>query len=223
LSRQPSKEFLRFAEVSITNMKADPKHNHSFNSYLLRIPHTFNSKCINKNADPEVKIIQRFDRQNIPQINTSLLREFRLYLADIDIKNKTAIIRQEQKCRWYNKSNNHRFTTYEIPQSCQWIKAPIQTPIPDHRKITIDLVLAPYLINIIHLSFNQAWFILRDWVLKCNTFRALKPSINNFLNYRVKVAIDRSTKNHIPPIKKETIKKNYPEWYRDFEEWSLFS
>ena len=46
LLRQPSKEFLKFAEIIFTHGKADPKHNSSFNSYLLRIPHTFNSKCI---------------------------------------------------------------------------------------------------------------------------------------------------------------------------------
>ena len=104
LSSQPSKEFLKFAEIIFTNKKADPKHNHSFNSYLLRIPHTFNSKCIDKGKDPEVKIIQKFDTQNIPQINTNLLREFRIYLADLDIKNKRAFIKQEQKIGLYNNS-----------------------------------------------------------------------------------------------------------------------
>ena len=43
---------------------------------MLRIPYSHNSKCIDKGKDPEVKIIQKFDTQNIPQINTSLLREF---------------------------------------------------------------------------------------------------------------------------------------------------
>ena len=38
LSSYPSKEFMKFAEITFTNKKADPKHNHSFNSYLLRIP-----------------------------------------------------------------------------------------------------------------------------------------------------------------------------------------
>jgi hypothetical protein len=221
LSRLPSKEFLKYAEIIFTNKMADPKHNPSFNSYLLRIPHTFNSKCINKNEDPEVKIIQRFDPHNIPQINTYMLREFRLYLADLDIEKKRTL-KQEQKIRLYNKSSNSQSITYEIPQSYQWIESLLQIPIPDHRKFTIDLVLAPYLINMIHLSFNQTYSILSDWILKCNTFRALKPSINYFLDYRIKLAIDRSTQNRIPPIKRETMKKNYLEWYKDYEEWNLF-
>jgi hypothetical protein len=52
---------LKFAEIIFTHRKADSKHTHSFNSYLLRIPHTLNSKCIRKGTDAEVKIIQKFD------------------------------------------------------------------------------------------------------------------------------------------------------------------
>ena len=47
-------------------------------------------------------------------------------------------------------------------------------------------------------------------------------SVNVFLDYRIKQAIYRSAQNHIPPIKIETMKKNYPDWYKDFEVWHLF-
>ena len=101
---------MKFAEIIFTNKNADPKHNHSFNSYLLRIPHTFNSKCIDKDKDPEVKIIQKFDTQRIPKINTNLLREFRIYLADLDIKSKKAFIKQEAKIGLNNATDNYQFT-----------------------------------------------------------------------------------------------------------------
>jgi hypothetical protein len=223
LSNQPSKEFLKFAEIIFTHGKADPKHNHSFNSCLLRIPHTLNSKCINKNEDPEVKITQRFDSQNIPQINTYILREFRLYLADLDIEKKKAFIKQEQKTRLYDKSCYSQSITYEIPQSYQWVETLLQLPIPDHRKFTIDLVLAPYLLNIRCISFDQAFSLIRDWIIKCNTLRNLQPSLSNFLDCRIKLAIDRSVQSHIPPIRTETIKKNHLDWYKDFENLDLFS
>jgi len=58
LSSHPSKEFLKFIEIIFTNKNADPKHKHSFNSYLLRIPFTLNSKCFSKDNDSQVKIIQ---------------------------------------------------------------------------------------------------------------------------------------------------------------------
>jgi hypothetical protein len=223
LSRQPSKEFLRFAEIIFTSGKADPKHNHSFSSYLLRIPHTFNSKCITKNADPEVKIIQRFDLQNIPKFNTCMLCEFRLYLADLNIKRKRAFIKQDQKIRQYNKCNNSQSITYKIPQSYQWVETVLQSPIPDHRKFTLDLVLTPYLLNIQSISFDQAFSILHDWITRCNNLKNLQPSLHSFLDYRIMLAIDRSAQSCIPPIRIDTIKKNYPDWYKDFVQWHLFS
>ncbi len=224
LSSHPSKEFLKFIEIIFTSKNADPKHKHSFNSYLLRIAHTFNSKCIDKDKDPEVKIIQRFDSQHIPKINRHLLRQFRIYLADLDIKNKTSFIKQELRIKMYNKSNDYQLysTTYKIPRPYRWIEGLFQIPILDHRKSTIDLLLAPYLVNIRYLSFDQACSMISDWTTRCNTITALEPSLSNFLDYRIKLAIDRTTQNRIPPIKIETMRKKYPDWYRDFEEWRLF-
>jgi hypothetical protein len=220
LSSHPSKEFLKFIEIIFTNKNADPKHNHSFNSYLLRIPFTLNSKCFSKDKDSQVKIIQKFDTQKVPHINGSLLREFRIYLADLDIKNKRALFDQ-QKTR-NDLSNNYQSRGSKIPQSYQWIEALLQTPIPDHRKSTIDLVLCPYLLNIKHLSYDQTLSKVIDWTLKCNAFSVLQPSVNNFLDYRMKLAIDRSVKKRIPPMKRETMKENYSDWYRDFEKWYIF-
>jgi hypothetical protein len=87
-SNDPSKELLRFGECLFSNGKSDPKHNPSFQSLLLRIPFTFNSKCIKLDKDPEVKIIQSLVLSNIRQINASLLRKFRLYLVDKDLEMK---------------------------------------------------------------------------------------------------------------------------------------
>ena len=83
LSDKPSEQFLKFAESIFTNNKKDSQHNPSFKSCLLRIPGTINSK-----NGSEVKIIQRFDENKIPSIDNHLLREFRLYLADIDIRKR---------------------------------------------------------------------------------------------------------------------------------------
>ena len=79
LSKETSKEFLRFAEITFTNNKRDSAHNPSFKSCLLRIPYTLNSKCIDDdNKDSEIKVIQRFDATYtpIPQIDANLLEIF---------------------------------------------------------------------------------------------------------------------------------------------------
>lgn len=120
----------------------------------------------------------------------------------------------------YNKSDNYQYTT-QILQSYQWIETLVQTPIQDHRKFTIELVLAPYLINVRNLLFDQTFSIIHDWIAKCDNLRRLELSINNF-EYRIKLAINKSVRKHIPPISTETIRKNYPDWYKDFKEWHLF-
>lgn len=222
LSRQPSKVFLKYAEITFTNKMADSKHNHSFNSYLLRIPHTFNSKCNDKDKNSEVKIIQKFDPQNVSQINGPLLREFRIYLADLDIKNKRACTKQESKVGLNSASDIPQSTIDKIPHSYGWIETLLQTPISDHRKFTIDLLLVPYLLNIRHLSSGKTFFRVANWIFKCNALRALQPTVNNFLDSRIKLAIDRAGRKPLPPIKRETMKKNYPDWYKDFEQWHLF-
>ena len=60
-----------------------------------RVPYTFNSNSI---ENSEVKVIQRFDDTSaaIPHVDTNLLREFRLYLADLDIKNKLEAVKEEK-------------------------------------------------------------------------------------------------------------------------------
>ena len=84
LSDKPSELFLRFSEYLFTNNKKDSQHYPSFNSCLLRIPGTINSK-----NSSEAKIIQRFDTNKIPSIDNKIIREFRLYLADMYIRKRT--------------------------------------------------------------------------------------------------------------------------------------
>lgn len=212
LSNEPSKQFLKFAEIILTNKKADTKHNHSFNSYLLRNHYTFNSKCIPQGKDAEVKVFQMFDASTIPTIDRNLLREFRLYLGDLDIRNKA------EACK-NNRNRNFQSTTNISPQSYLWIETLLHTPISDHRKHTLELVLAPYLVVIKHFSFSEAHTKIKDWTSKCHAIRTLDPSFD----IRIKLAIEKSIQNGIPPIRTATIMKNYPDWYNDFKQWPLFN
>jgi hypothetical protein len=197
---------------------------------LLRIPYTPNSKNIdiatgNYVKDPEVKAIQEFDSSNIPTIDTLLIRAFRLYLADLDIKIKAERRRlerrQQQQLQNSNNSNHYGFPTKDIPKSYLWIENKLlQTAIPDHRKYTVELVLAPFLINIKHLSVGHAYSLIKHWTSKCNMIRRLEPSAEYFHN-KIKTAINNSLQNGIPPIKKENMQKRYPDWYNGFKEWLI--
>ena len=153
---------------------------------MLRIPYTLNSKNIDVATgdyvkDPEVKTIQEFDSSNIPTIGTLLIRQFRLYLADLDIKIKAKRrleTKQQQRLQNSNNSNHYRFPANSIPKSYLWIENKLlQTAIPDHRKYTLELLLAPYLINIKHLPVGYAYSLIKHWTLKCNALRSLEPSV----------------------------------------------
>jgi hypothetical protein len=222
LSKEPSHDFLRFAEARFSGKKADPKHNPSFKSYLLRIPHTLNSKCIKNGKDPEVKIIQRFDAENIPKIGIPLLREFRLYLADQDIKNKfrKGLLKNRQGA--IVNYSTQQACANNVPKCYLWIENRLLlTPISDHRKYTIDLVLAPFLTNIKHLSYDETCSMIEKWILRCNSVNRLQPSLVYFEN-KIENTVKNSIDKCILPIKKETMAAKYPEWFTDFRRCDIF-
>ena len=83
----PSEKFLRFAKDNLSDNKADKANNPSFRSCLLRIPNSFNAKCLVKGESLEnskVKIIQEWNRTR-PSIQF-LLQDFRRYLINHKIK-----------------------------------------------------------------------------------------------------------------------------------------
>jgi hypothetical protein len=193
---QPSKEFLRFAEQYLSNNKSDPSHNPSFKSCMIRIPGSFNSKCIIKGRDPEVRIIQRWDGYR-PKINL-LLGTFHAYLVDQKKKIRELQRRNEIKQRYRTKNTDLPARTL-IP----WIELLLETPIEDYRKNAVSLILGPYLINVKKLSYDDAFNIIKDWLNRCDSIKRLD---SNF-SYRIKYALENSIKNGYLPMKFETLKE----------------
>jgi hypothetical protein len=78
--------------------------------------------------------------------------------------------------------------------------------IPDYRKFAISLILAPYFINIQHLSDTEAFSRINEWLLKCSKVRNLEPSVAYFDDYTRK-AIERARSSGIKSLKfQETLK-----------------
>ena len=192
LSDKPSEQFLRFAESLFTNNKKDSQHNQSFKSCLLRIPGTINSK-----NGSEVRIIQNFDANNIPLIENHMLRECRLYLADIDIRKNKMVMANKSAANFSIKSQ------YRSSRSIQygWIEKLLKTPIEDSRKYSLWKILCPYLVNIKKLEYEQSYIILKTWLEKCNNLQRLdfnpdteiKAKLNHVKNYNpiaIKTFID---------------------------------
>jgi hypothetical protein len=181
-----------------------------------------NSKCIKNGKDPEVKIIQKFDAENIPKIGIPLLREFRLYLADQDIKNKFRKGLLKNKQGAIATHSTRQSCANNVPKCYLWIENRLLlTSISDHRKYTIDLILAPFLTNIRHLSYDKACSMIKKWILRCNSFNQLQPSLVYFEN-KIENTVKNSIDRCILPIKKETMAAKYPEWFTDFRRCDIF-
>jgi hypothetical protein len=190
----PSERFLRFAKDNLSNGKADKSSYPSFRSCLLRIPNSLNGKCLARGESLEnskVKIIQEWDgyRSTIKE----LLYEFRSYLIQkkIDDYNKQKLLvankKRNKNHRYHYPNNNHNNYYYE------WIQRILQTPFEDCRKMISSLILAPYLINIKNLSYNDSYKIIKEWLDKCNSIKKLDNARN--FNYRISYALKNSMKN----------------------------
>jgi hypothetical protein len=187
---QPSIQFLRFAEQYLSNHKSDPSHNPSFKSCMIRIPGSYNSKCMLADGSQqcaEVKIIQRWNGYR-PKISL-LLGSFYAYLVDRGI---TEFQRQKEL------KNNNSIHNAKI----LWIEKLLQTPIDDYRKNAVSLIIAPYLINIKKLSYDNSLNIINSWLSKCGELKRLDQNFDYMIRYTLKYL----TKNGHKPLKLETLK-----------------
>jgi Primase X len=192
---------LRFAKDILSNNKADKSNNPSFRSCLLRIPNSFNAKCLAKGASFEnskIKIIQEWNRDR-PSIKF-LLKDFKRYLINQKIKELNKKREREEKLDY--QSNKRTNTIF-------WIEKLLNTPISDFRKNATNLILAPYLVNIKKLSYQQSFDILIDWLQKCNSFNKIDFNPISLANSALNIA----TQKKIPPMKLETLKNRNSEIY----------
>jgi Primase X len=184
---RPSETLLRFAAQFLSNKKSDTNNNPAFKSCLLRIPGSYNSKYIEQNR--EVKIIQRWDGFR-PKANP-LYYHFYIHLADRKLKEFNYMQTNETK-------SYHTFRGNTIA----WIEKLLKTPIYDYRKNVVNLILAPYLINIKKLSYDASSNIINSWLGKCGELRQLDQNFD----YTVRYALKYSAKNGQRPLKFDTLK-----------------
>ena len=161
---RPSKAFLRFAEWYLSNGKCDMSHNTtvSFRNCMVRIPGLHNAKYLIESKDSEVKTVQKWDDYR-PDIRF-ILGSFYAWLVDQKIKNIEfqKLPKQYTLCRRPQGSSN-----------IQWIERLLQTPIQDHRKFAVWRILAPYLLNVRKLSYEEGYGIIEQWLDKCNHIKRL--------------------------------------------------
>jgi Primase X len=186
---KPSQEFLRFTKDLLSDGKADKQHYPSFKSCLLRIPGSINSKNGNK-----ITIIQKWDGYR-PKLSLDLLLDFKRYLRHKNNSIRNIVIPNRSKKR-INYSND--YTYYE------WIERILQTPFEDYRKIISSLILAPYLINVKRLPFQECFQIIKEWLDKCNSLEKLDDSRS--FNLRISYSLKKAKNKQIGPMSQHKIK-----------------
>jgi hypothetical protein len=154
------------------------------------------------------EIIKKWNKVRV-SITKELIEEFRIWL----IQKKIDLQKQRQKLLVERFKNKNKFVG-SSSNYYSWIENLIQTPIPDYRKLVIDLVLAPYLINVRKLSYQESYTIIKNWLDKCNELEHL-DNYRNF-EYRIEYQLKNAMNKQIGPMSKEKIKTDstYNELYQ---------
>jgi hypothetical protein len=183
LDEQPSRKFIQWTEKYLSNSKSDPCHFNglSFKNCMLRIPGSYNSK---QGHITEVKTLQKWNSIR-PRIKP-LLTEFYIYLADTKIKEIHGIGKRRDRSIRYSVQYNNKI---------QWIETLLQISISDHRKYALWRIVAPYLINIRKLSYEDACTVITDWLNKCDKLKTLVS-----VNERIKPNLGAAAKGGYLPI-----------------------
>jgi hypothetical protein len=185
---------------------------------MLRIPSSHNSKCIPLNHEiadstTQVRVIQDWStntKQKAPIY--LLLGNFLAYL--VDRKFELAVKKQR---RYNNKHANiaHPYNDYSHNDNSNSsrLEKLLQNPIADHRKFVCYWLLSRYLINVKHLSYEQAYAVIKNWLLKCSEVERLSPSIRAF-DIQVKHNIKDVQKSGKIPIGEKLLKDMNEELYK---------
>lgn len=149
----PAKKFLQFAERYLSNSKCDAGNHPSLKSCLVRVPGTFNSKCLAKFKDSktsQVSIVSEWNRirQNVQKL------PFKKHIDKLEKIERKMLQRRQ---RYY--PNN--IIPY-IEKLLFMLKQPKYT-LKNCRERIFSLILCPYLINIKKQSFEETEKI----VLQC--------------------------------------------------------
>ena len=212
-----SQEFLRFAEYNLSNGKSDIGHHPSFKSCQIRVPGSVNWKCLDNrdkrlSGDLRVKTLHRWNGIR-PLITREFIEDFRTDLEQkITDQETNNINNYNYKKNNSSSSSNNQNHYYCNNNRIEWIETKLlQTPFEDHRKKIVGLILAPYLIVIKKLSYEESYKIINEWLMKCNSLSGRRLDFNP--KYLINNSVKVTSKKQIPPMSIYTIETKYPSLY----------
>jgi hypothetical protein len=90
------------------------------------------------------------------------------------------------------------------------IETLVQIPIADHRKYALWRIVAPYLININKLTYDDAYNVAKNWLNTCDKIRPLDFNASVKIKYTLRAA----TRVGYLPIGSSDLKSENGELYR---------
>ena len=111
--------------------------------------------------------------------------------------------------RWCTKAKRYNNSS----RTTDWIEKLLWTPITGHRKFASHWILSRYLINVKHITANDAYTTLKDWSIRCNEVETLSPSAREF-DIRIRYDIKEAVKNRKVPIGKNLLREMNKELYQ---------
>lgn len=215
----PSTEFIRYAAQKWTNGKNDPANHPSVNSCLLRVPGSINSR-----NGKTVEIIQEWN--GIAPAANKMLTDFYIRLAAKKLAHESKKKEYYFYPSTYMTKNYNRFgsrTTVDFTTNAidgiAWIDdLIIGEGVADHRKLMVDLVLAPYFVNIKRTDYDTAYSKIAEWLDKCGR----KNRLDFNPRFKIAYALKRSLKTGIKPMRLETMKNDYNDMYNEIASNSQF-
>jgi hypothetical protein len=92
-----------------------------------------------------------------------------------------------------------------------WIEILLDIHIGDYRKEAIRRIIAPYLVNIRKLAYDDAFNVTKDWLNNCDKIRPLDFNAN----IRIKDVLSAAAHVGFLPMAFSELKSENGELYRD--------
>ena len=91
-----------------------------------------------------------------------------------------------------------------------WIEILLDTPLGDYRKEAIRRIIAPYLMNIKKLTYDDAFNVIKNWLDSCDNINPLDFNAN----VKIKYALRAATRVGYHPMGFSDLKLENGELYR---------
>ncbi len=209
--RLPANAFLEFLENYLTDNLADTGHNQSVRSTMVRAIGSYNSKYDNDDVAAECKLVDVWDGHTRADI-AYVLSIFYKYLIEKRRKSKQ-IYAITCRAKELDRINKRAATIKNIKndwqQQHQHACKLQHIAVGDFRKRGASLLLAPYYLNIQHLSVEAAGNKILKWLDECNKVKPLDFRAYDLMRKALYYASD----NNYLPLGLEKIREQDEELY----------